>query len=153
MKDDGFYHVEIDEFDVCSTYRVNVKLETSDCIIREMVPSVIKSNLSDTNISKFIESLSCWYNKTSVQVDGIGLEIDMTNFYFKVSAISTSFNVTRNGTSSFYDIPLKENALFSVSLCSKRCNLCSQNYPLKCKSQILTDDTMTGVGLLQYRFW
>lgn len=138
LTDDGFYHVEIDEFDVCSTYRVNVKLETSDCINREIVPSVIKANLSDINISKFIESSSCWYSKTSVQVDGIGLGINMTNFYFKVSAISTSFNVTRNETSSFYDIPLKENASFSISLCSKRCNLCSQNYPLKCKSQILT---------------
>lgn len=137
VEDEGF-HFEIDDFDVCSTYSVDVKLETLDCINREMVPSVIKSNLSDTNISTYIESLSCWYNKTSIQVDGIGVGIYLKHFYFRVSAVATSFNVTRNGTSSFYDISLKENASFSISLCSKRCNLCSQNYPLKCNSQIVT---------------
>ena len=138
VEDDGGFHFKIDDFDVCSTYCIDIELKTSDCINREMVPSVIKSNLSDTNISKFIESLSCWYNKSSVQLDGIGLEINLEHFYFKISSVATSFNVTRNGRSSFYDIPLKENASFSISLCSKRCSLCSQNYPLKCNSQIVT---------------
>ena len=49
---------EIDDFDICSTYSINFKLETSDCTMmpRQMVSSVVKFDLSNTNISDFVES-------------------------------------------------------------------------------------------------
>lgn len=142
MEDKGFYQFEIDDFDVCSIYSVSVKLSTSDCINREMVPDVVKFNLSDTNISGFIESFSCWHTGSLVQVDGIGQEFNLEKFFFKVSTSDTSFNVTGNGTFRIFNIPLKKNTLFSISLCSKECNLCGQNHTVKCSSRIISETAM-----------
>ena len=134
----GFYHFEIVDMDICSMYNVTVKLETSDCNNREMVPSHVKFSLSDTNISNFIQSLSCWHNRTSVLVDGIDQKINLKKFFFKVSTSFILFNVTGNGTFSISDIHFKENTSFSISLCSKGCDLCSENYTLKCHSRIVS---------------
>ena len=80
---------EIDDFDICSTYSINFKLETSDCTMmpRQMVPSVVKFDLSNTYFPNkyfpFYWILSCWHNRTSVQVSGIGQEIDLEFFFSK----------------------------------------------------------------------
>ena len=149
MENEGSYQFEITDLNVCSVYSVSVKLKTSDCINREMVPSFVKFNLSDTNISKFIESLSCSYNRTSVQIDGIDPEIDHSKFFFKVGTSTASFNVTENGTLSIFNVLLKENTLFSISMCTKQCDLCSQNYTLRCNSRIV----LQSKRLLNKRDW
>ena len=135
---DGFHHFEIVDMDICSMYNVTVKLKTSDCTNREMVPSNVQFNLSATNMSNFFKSLSCWHNRTSVLVDGIDQKIDLQKFFFKVSTSVTSFNITGNGTFSISNMHFKENTSFSISLCSKGCNLCSKNYTIKCHSQIVS---------------